>query len=720
VIAREGLVCLAAAILMIVEVAILDSRGVFLLAGSATGIVALGLVHLSARQREAGDGPLLYAVGVVGAIGGYCYLALAPSGAITPGDEVIDWGRMDKRALVFGYLGIGAFIAFHWLWMARMRGAPAAARLDADEGRDAWLPRLLGALAIAVLAYCWIGLPALRGVGGINDTALAPFYDIHSHVHLSALQQIRLGAVPYLEAQTQYGPGNQVLLSALIDLVHFSNHGFFAANLLLNVVCVIVFFVVVQQFLGFGWAVAGLVGWTLWPSPAERLDLAGWAVLTRWLVIPILSLWLAWLLLGAGSARRGWLAPVLAGAVWGLGGSLSQENLTAGFLVFAFSLALFGPASGMGLKSIARFALLYAVTGIVVFVGLVSAFVGPSHFLEVMALANAKSSLVTAGISNSIWSDNLGIELMLKVVHGRLESALVVSGEEFRPLLLTYGLVLLLLVTLGLLAAFLGRRWEAADEETRIFVRKFAGVAIGAFILHLFALMRADVSHLAGPSLLLPSLLLMLPVFVWRCVGRGTGRTALMALSLALIVEAVIDGRTNGANRVAGLGAAWRDTVATVELYRELRGHRGQAADLATLYSPIARYQTPFRNHADFAEAEEFFRLLKERLQGRSVEFASYRFDDLIAQPDSFYFLGGLRSLSGITSPKNSLWLRSEQEAWIGKVASARSGCLFFDANSSKALVEAWMKSVTPPVKMVVEPISGKRDYGSLACKVAS
>ena len=59
---------------------------------------------------------------------------------------------------------------------------------------------------------------------------------------------------------------------------------------------------------------------------------------------------------------------------------------------------------------------------------LVSAFVGPSHFFDVIALANAKSSLVMAGLSNSIWSDNLGLEIVLKVVHGRLESGFVASG----------------------------------------------------------------------------------------------------------------------------------------------------------------------------------------------------------------------------------------------------------------------------------------------------
>ena len=717
--ALQGLICLVAAALMVVEVAILESRGGFLIAGLLTAAAALALVHWGARRRGEGSGPLLYAVGLLGAIGGYCYLALASSGAIARQDEVIDWGRMDKRPLIFGYLGIAAFIAFHWLWMAFTQGASAAARPAASVTRRDWPLRLLGALCIAVLAYGWLGLPALRSAGIAGEDGLATFYDLHSHVHLSALQQIRLGAIPYLEAQTQYGPGNQLLMGALTDFVHFSNHGFFAANLLLNVVCVIVFFVVVQQFLGFGWAVAGLVGWTLWPSPAERIDLAGWAVLTRWMAIPILSLWLAWLLLGAGAARRGWPAAVLAGMFWGAGGFLSQENLSGGFLVFAFSLALFGPASGVSLRRLASFAGLFVLAGGVTFVSLVSAFVGPSHLFEVVALANAKSSLVMAGVSNSIWSDNLGLKFAANIVDGRLETDLLASGD-FRDLILTYALVLPFLLAIGLLAAFLGRRWRTADEPTRVFCTKFAGVAVGAFVLHLFSLLRSDTSHLAGPSFLLALFLLMLPVFLWHCLAPGRARTALMVVSVAIIAEAAVSGRVEVERRVAGLGDIWRESAAVLDLYGELRSHRSEVPDLSGLYSPLPRFQTAFRKHPDFAEAEEFFRLLSDRLQGRSVELGSYRFDDLVAHPDTAYFLGGLRSLSGITSPKNSLWLRSEQQAWIARVASARSGCLFFDANSNRQLVDAWMTSVKPPQTMDIAPVTGRREYGILACKSSS
>lgn len=714
--AVQGLVCLVAAALLVVEVAVLESRLAFLLAGLATSVVALALVHQIARRSGERRGSLLYGVGLLGAIAGYCYLALAPAGAISPQDEVIEWGRMDKRPLIFGYLGIAAFIAFHWLWMAFVQGVPAAARPSAAVSRREWPLRVLGALVIAVLTYCWLGLPALRSVAVTGEGGLAKFYDLHSHVHLSALQQIRLGAIPYLEAQTQYGPGNQLLMGALTDFVHFSNHGFLAANLLLNVVCVILFFVVVQQFLGFGWAIAGLVGWVLWPSPAQRIDLAGWAVLTRWVAIPILSLWLAWLLLGAGSERRGWSTAVLPGALWGLGGFLSQENLSGGLLVLVFSLALLGPASGMSPKRLARFTGLFVLAGGVTFGALVSALVGPSHLLEVVALANAKSGLVMAGVSNSIWSDNLGLQFIWNIVDGRLETDLRASGE-FRELFLTYGLVFLLLLALGFLAAFLGRRWRSADDATREFGRKFAGVAVGAVVLHLFSLLRSDTSHLAGPSFLLPLLLLMLPLFFWRCLALGKVRAALIVVSLAVIAEAAIAGRVEVERRVGGLGGLWRDSGAVLDLYGELRSHRGEPSSLAVLYSPVPRYQAAFRGHPDFPEAEELFGLLRDRSQGRRVELGSYKFDELVAHPDTFYFLGGLRSLSGITSPKNSLWLRSEQQAWIARVAGTRSGCLFFNADSNRQLVDAWMRSVEPPQTMVIEPIAGRRDYGTLACK---
>ena len=715
--AFERAVCLVAACLLLVEVFVIGSRTVFLATAVATGFCALVAIYLAARERARSEliFVLLYSAGVIGAVAGYCYLALASSKVVAANEEVIYWGIMDKRPLIFGYLGAVAFIAFHWCMVAFR--APRNTTPARDEAPlRGWLGRVSGGLFIAILAYCSFAVPALHEVSVVDSNALARFFDIHTHVHLASLEQIRLGATPYLEAQTQYGVGNQVLMNFLTGLVHYSNHGFFAGNVLLNVACVILFFVVVQQFLGFGWAAAGLLGWTLWPSPATVIDVSGWAVFTRWLVIPVLALMLAYLLLGGRPGKHRWLGPLLGGVIWGIGGFLSQESFTAGFVVFALSLALFGPASGMPLKAIATFAVSFLGAGIITFVALVASFVGLSHIFEVLALANAKSSLVMAGLSNSIWSDALGLSLSFKVVHGRLYTDFQAYGE-LRELALTYGSALLLMLAIGLLAVFLGRRWSAASEKERQFIWKFGGVAVGAYALHLFTLLRSDMSHLAGPSFLLPLFLLMLPVFVWRYVGRGAVRTALLVISVGIVADAAIAGRGGLVKRVEGLGSTWRDTTAALEVYRELRSYRGQEPDLASRYSPIPKYQAVFRNHPNFADAQELFELLHDRLRGRRVELGFHKLDDLIGQPDSFYFFGGFRSVSGITSPMTSIWLRSDEDAWIAKLAGVRGACILFEPDAKSRLFETWMKSARPPETIVVEPIQGRRPYGMLACK---
>ena len=57
--ALQGLICLVAVALMLVEVVVLESRLVFLLAGLTTAAVALALVHGVARRRGEGMESLL-------------------------------------------------------------------------------------------------------------------------------------------------------------------------------------------------------------------------------------------------------------------------------------------------------------------------------------------------------------------------------------------------------------------------------------------------------------------------------------------------------------------------------------------------------------------------------------------------------------------------------------------------------------------------------------
>jgi len=191
----------------------------------------------------------------------------------------------------------------------------------------------------------------------------------------------------------------------------------------------------------------------------------------------------------------------------------------------------------------------------------------------------------------------------------------------------------------------------------------------------------------------------------------------LLVISIVIAADAAMAWRDNVVKRVEELGSTWKDTTAALELYRELRSYRGQEPDLAARYSPISKYQAAFRNHPNFADAQELFALLHDRLRGRRVELGFNKLDDLIAQPDAFYFFGGFRSVSGITSPMASIWLRSDEDAWIAKLADVRGACILFEPDSKSRLFDTWMKSAGPPETIVVEPIQGRRVYGVLACK---
>ena len=734
-----GAIALLAAALLILAAVIFPAKPTFFLLAVPTTIAALVLIYAVARAqasrvddaidhvasgvglaiRPGGTASvfavLLYCAGIVGAAGAYAWLALTASG-ITRADVVAVWGLLDKRQPVIAYLLIVAFVLFHRA-MVSLFFAPTYgwAELPAVP-HQTWRARLVGSVVVAVVAYCWLGAEALHGVVPADEATLAKFYEYHTLVHLGALEQIRLGATPYVEAQTQYGLGNQLLAYALTQAFGFSSHGFHAGVVLLDVVCIIAFFVVVQQILGLSWALAGLLGWVLWPSPAAAIDLAGWAILTRWIAIPILALLLARLLMAhRGSSEGTWIAPVAVGAIWGAGGFLSQENLSGGLMVLVFSLALYGPVCGRSLADLARFAGLFFASGAAVFVALVAATIGIGHTLEVLHQASTQSALVMAGVSNSVWSDNVGLTLSLDIVHGWWEDALTTHGNV-RPVLLTYGFAVLLMVVMGLVARHLGRSWRTASAQDRSFAWKFAGVAVGAYVLHLFALLRSDLFHLAGPSYLLPLLLLTLPVFAWRCLRPGLGRGALLLVSVALIADAVIASRLDLLRHGQAVGSAWADSMAAREIYRELGSAAGRPLDVASRYSPIARYQAAFRNAPAFADMEELAWLLGDKLQGRRVELVLPTLDDPMADPELLYFFGGFRSVSGITSPRGSIWTKADRDAWIARILKAKDACVFFDLRSvDSPLFRAW----TDPARNVPvrnEPIIGHRPYGILSC----
>src|SRR4051812_46089005 len=93
----ERVVCLVTACLLLVEVFVFDSRTIFLATAVPTSLCALLVIYLAARSRAQSElvFALLYSAGVIGAVAGYCYLALASSKVVAANEEVIYWGIMD-------------------------------------------------------------------------------------------------------------------------------------------------------------------------------------------------------------------------------------------------------------------------------------------------------------------------------------------------------------------------------------------------------------------------------------------------------------------------------------------------------------------------------------------------------------------------------------------------------------------------------------------------
>jgi hypothetical protein len=142
---------------------------------------------------------LLYCAGIVGADGGYAWLALTTTG-ITRDDVVAVWSLLDKRQLVFAYLVIAAFVLFHRAMVCLFFAPTYGWRETHAAPRRSWLAR-----GCRRCRGCrrrgWAPRPCATS---FRRRATSKFTAI-TRSCTSGTEQIRLGAVPYVEAQTQYG-----------------------------------------------------------------------------------------------------------------------------------------------------------------------------------------------------------------------------------------------------------------------------------------------------------------------------------------------------------------------------------------------------------------------------------------------------------------------------------------------------------------------------------
>src|SRR5215510_8699271 len=254
------------------------------------------------------------------------------------------WRVVDKRWLLALYgLGIGLvffpLVAKEIANLLTRSEVPAVTALGARSQPSRFRAihcavAIVAAFAISIVLLAPPPKGVSYGVGGLEKPL-----NLHEMMHLGPIQRIDNGATPYVEAQTQYGPGHQIVSYYLMRSSEFSLVGFRASHFLLNMLAEGIRF---SLFLiGFGW-VAGtlaIMGSFVF-SPLALLQFIGWGILFRWLGPVIVGIALPKIIWSGIKAPRSYAATMALGATCGVLAWFSQENfstsvITAGLIASA-------------------------------------------------------------------------------------------------------------------------------------------------------------------------------------------------------------------------------------------------------------------------------------------------------------------------------------------------------------------------------------------------
>jgi hypothetical protein len=313
------------------------------------------------------------------------------------------WYAVDYRWLIAGYLLTVASVvalpplAARWLGSGTDRDVPSAAAAPWSLWRPV-LATLMGVgIAVVLFAPPW-HLEATIGQVSNHD------------VHLSQLQAIRKGTVPYIgPASIQYGPGSQLLQYGYMSLAgRFSLLGFRETYGVFMLFGFAIFAAVslgalgvrigtltwllalyVSPFAMFGWSGPVLVGSFGWGNPFRYLG--------SYVVLALLP--------AVVPRTRGWRnVPALAtGIAWGFFCWMSQENLAATILSGGLFLTAAWALAAYTVQQI-RGAVLNCAVGWVLFWVPVLAYYAVAgelgRFVEGYFLV---TRLVAAGMSNTPW-----------------------------------------------------------------------------------------------------------------------------------------------------------------------------------------------------------------------------------------------------------------------------------------------------------------------------
>jgi hypothetical protein len=656
--------------------------------------IVFRLAHLRLTLRAS----LIAAAALLLMIGLVAYYTLSSNPVLRSGDALVRWGFLDKRGMLSVYIMSLLFLAL----IKFMSGICSAPPLLPANGtgvtmeRGLWrlfdAPQSCGARGLWFFVGAAIGLALYA-----EDIFLRIDPDFHLDVHLGSIEAIYQGRIPYVEAQTQYGPGNQLLLYWLMRFLDFSYWGAVEAQHIVNVTIVSLFSGLLTSFFGPIIGMAAIFLLRFFVSPLFIVAFPGWGWLTRWFGVAASSLLLAEILFSKSQRRT--LYASLLGAFCGTFAFLSQENFSTGLLAFCLIFGLAGGVRAVNFRESLHLSATLLGSGLLTFGALLTASVGPTHITSAIRLYFDASSKVAAGITNTPWTT--------PVDRSRLVEAFIYHVSYF----LMPGLMLLIALYVP----------PAQTHVQRQRQKQIIGVLAAAAAAATVTFFRADIFHLYGPSFLLGSLFLSCIVVLPRTLALGAAvrRTLsagfLVTLACCIIVK-IVYGSPGGfgypvgfANPARSIGRAiagqWAQPQAPIKLSPSLANVSDP--DVAFVLHRMIGNGGARSNQLlteKYQRIIEIVAQLRKAIGDRRVVFnGTDKYDTLAEWHRDYipigltYFLGGFRVISAVTEPVISIWLMSDYRRWQEDLTNSDVDCLVTTArNAASDPMAMWFISRYP------------------------
>jgi hypothetical protein len=631
------------------------------------GIVHMRLGHIFLGPIQIG---LVLIISAILAII-FVNILFLPNPVLKSGDAPERWNFYDKRSMIFCYLSaVGVLIFIRFI-------SPRTPKPISKAEPKSLCARLLQKPARRHRSWIrlyWFGLGFFLGLVLFSGDIFANLsrFDSHLDVQLGALEAIRGGKLPYVAAETQYGPGNQILLYHLMKHIDFSYWGALQAQAVVNSIVIAAFCGVLLWFyeplLGF----ISILLLAVFPSPIFVAAFPGWGWLTRWVGPALLSLFLAEILFNPFKLRRE-LPLLVLGALWGIFSFLSQESFATGLMLF---FVILGLAAGIRIISYYQF-VTYAVCtlagGMIMFSLLTVVLAGVSDYSNLIKMYFLASSRVFNGMTNRPWTQY--------------------NWQDAAEALVYHVSYVLLPGMVGLISIYMPLPFSAEEKHRQ---KLLLGTVGGAVSLAVPTFFRADTSHFWGPSFLLGSCFLLGTIILPQALSiNRTAKLCVSATFGTVLILAIITKMSSGKFLIPRSPtiavAAALDMIIAPERQGELQPDHNDGA----LAFVLRRISSQPDHRKLLMESKPLFGQplrvdvisgLKRRLDGKRVVFD-------VSEPTpsgAMYFFGGFTPVSSITEPAMSIWLHSDYLRWQKQILSGEPDCLVTSPTTASDPMVQW------------------------------